>query len=85
MPVDITRFEKLRDILADMTGNEAGDIYPESDLEEDLGMIIEADLPRVIKRINHEFDIKLDLPIITDQVTTVEDMLTFINDEAELG
>lgn len=85
MPVDITRFEKLRDILADMTGNDAGDIYPESDLEEDLGMIIEVDLPRVIKRINQEYEIKLDLPVVTDQVETVEDLLTFVNDETELG
>ena len=85
MPVDLTIFEKLRDILADATGNDVGDIYPESDLEEDLGMELDVDLPHILKRINEEFDIKLDIPVVAEQVATVEDVLTYVTDETELG
>lgn len=80
-----TRFDELRNILAEMTGNESGDIHPDSVLIDDLGIVEETDLPRIVKRINKDFEIHLDGSAVAEEVETVEDLLTMITDEAELG
>jgi len=85
MHTDSSTFEQLRTILAEVTGNEAADICPESILVDDLGMTDAADLPRIIKRINREFDIRLDLNQVAAETETVEDLLMLIIDETELG
>lgn len=78
------RFDHLRSILAEVTGNEAGDIHPDSDLVEDLGAT-EQDIVRIVKRVNSEFEINLKPPAVLDEVETVEHLLTMVIDEAELG
>lgn len=78
-------FEQLRTIISEMTGNEVGDIYPESDLADDLGIITETDLPRIVKRLNAEFEIALDPKVVMAEAETVADILTMITDEVELG
>lgn len=78
-------FEQLRNLLAELTGNEAGDIHPDSLLIEDLGIADEADLPRIVKRINAHFDIHLVAAEVAEEADTVEELLMLITDEAELG
>lgn len=78
-------FEQLRTIISEMTGNDAGDIYPESHLTDDLGIIIETDLPRIVKRVNTEFEIALDSKFVMVNTESVSDLLTMITDEVELG
>lgn len=78
-------FDQLRSILAEVTGNEVGDIHPDSLLVDDLGMTDVADMPRLIKRINRDFEITLNPTHIADEVESVEDLLTLIIDETELG
>ena len=78
-------FEQLRTIISELTGNDAGDIYPDSVLVDDLGIIPETDLPRIVKRINTEFEIVLDQKMVLTEVETVSDLLTMITDEVELG
>lgn len=85
MPSQSAYFEQLRNLLAEVTGNDPGDIHPESSLTEDLGITDEADLPRIIKRINTVFDIHLRVADVTDEIETVESLLMLITDEAELG
>lgn len=79
------RFDQLRDILSEMTGNDAGDIHPDSNLIDDLGIVEETDIPRIVKRVNKDFDIHLDSSAVAEEVETVEHLLTMITDEAELG
>ena len=83
MPED-QRFDEIRRILAEETGNDAGDIHPDSMLVDDLGAT-EPDLNRIVKRVNKEFDIHLQAQAVFDEVETVEHLLTMIIDEAELG
>ena len=83
MPED-HQFEELRRILAEETGNEPGDIHPDSMLVDDLGAT-EPDLIRIVKRVNKEFEIHLQPQAVFDEVETVEHLLTMIIDEAELG
>lgn len=85
MTPEDARFDQLRTILAEMTGNDAGDIHPDSSLIDDLGITEESDLPRIVKRINKDFEIHLDSSAVAEEVETVEDLLTMITDEAELG
>jgi acyl carrier protein len=78
------RFDQLRSILAEMTGNDAGDIHPDSSLIDDLG-VTEIDITRIIKRINTEFEIGLKIAAVLDEVETVEHLFAMIIDEADLG
>lgn len=79
------RLAQLCAILSEMTGNEFTDIHADSNLIEDLGITEETDLPRIVKRINKDFEIHLDGSAVAEEVETVEDLLTMITDEAELG
>jgi acyl carrier protein len=85
MKTESAIFEQLRTVLAEITANEPVDILPESDLVDDLGIIPETDLPRIVKRVNAEFEIMLDQKIVMAEVETVADLLTRITDEVELG
>jgi hypothetical protein len=85
MTVADERFETLRTILSEMTGNDANDIHQESILTDDLGIVEETDLPRIVKRVNRDFQINLNSMAVVDEVETVQDLLTMITDEAELG
>ncbi len=78
-------FEQLRNIIAEETGNDPASITPDSDLIEDLGMVIEHDLPPVVKRINIEFDVALNAKVLVLTAETVNDLLTYIIEEIELG
>jgi acyl carrier protein len=78
------RFDQLRTILAEMTGNDAGDIHPDSSLIDDLGAT-EIDITRMVKRINADFEINLKVAAVLDEVETVEHLLAMIIDEADLG
>lgn len=79
------RFNQLRTILAETTGNEAGDIHPDSALIDDLGIVPDTDLPSILKRVNKDFEIHLNPGAVADEVETVEDLLTIVSDEVELG
>ncbi|PIY79698.1 MAG: hypothetical protein COY81_01275 [Candidatus Pacebacteria bacterium CG_4_10_14_0_8_um_filter_43_12] len=79
------RFGQLSAILAEMTGNDINDIHLDSTLLDDLGITEESDLPRIVKRVNKEFEIHLDQMAVAEEVETVENLLTMITDEAELG
>jgi acyl carrier protein len=79
------RFDQLRILLSEITGNEAGDIHPDSVLIDDLGIVIETDLPGIVKEINRRFGIHLNGLAVADEVETVENLLTMITDEVELG
>ena len=85
MTPEDARLDHLRTILAEMTGNEAADIHVDSALVDDLGIVEETDLPGIVKRINKEFEIHLDGGAVAEEVETVEDLLTMITDEVELG
>lgn len=79
------RFNQLRTILSEITGNDAGDIHPESVLIDDLGIVPDSDLPGIVKEINKTYQIHLNPLAVSDEVETVGDLLTIISDEVELG
>ena len=78
-------FEKLQDIIVEVTGNEPDSIKPESSLEDDLGIILDEDFERLILAINQAFEIELDPEEISDVVATVGDLASIIDEELELG
>lgn len=78
-------FEQLRDIIAEETGNDPASITPDSDLIEDLSLELEVNLTPIIKRINKEFGIFLNPKEIILNAEIVNDILSRVIDEVELG
>jgi len=80
---------KLQEFLADFTGNDLEEIHPESHLEDDLGLTLVDDMPRLIAQMNKAFEIKLNQAEVMDELEaageTVGELAKLINDEWELG
>lgn len=76
-------------LLSDITGNDIEEIAPDSYLEEDLGIIFEDDLTKIINKINLTFDINLTehevLTELEESTSTVGELAKLIDDEIELG
>ena len=77
--------EKLNDIIVEVTGNDPEVIKPESDLEEDLGIVLDEDFERLIQAVDQAFEIELNPKEISDVVATVQDLANIIEEELELG
>jgi hypothetical protein len=80
---------QLQELLADFTGNELEEIRPESHLEDDVGMTLSEDFPRLMAQINAAFEIKLNhrevLAELEEADDTVAELAKLIADECELG
>ena len=89
MSIDSSVFEQLRALLAEMAASSREDIFPETDLEEELNMNLEDDATRLVKRINQHFDIDLDQGLVVAELSeagpTVLELTKLIHDELELG
>ncbi len=81
--------EQLRNLLADITGNELDEIHPQSNLEDDLGINLADEFPRLLSQVNTEFEIELELDAVKDEMEvageTVAELAKLIDDESELG
>lgn len=82
-------FERLREVLSEMTGNDASEIHLDSHLEEDLGFNLDEDFSRLLRKIDDEFSVSLDyedsLNELTDAGETVIELAKLIDNELELG
>jgi acyl carrier protein len=89
MNLNIQFFSQVQDLLETVTVNSRQEIIPEANLEEDLGLSLEEDLPRLVTTINRHFEIDLDPEIVIKELTeagaTVAELAKLIHDEYELG
>jgi hypothetical protein len=80
---------KLQEFLAEFTGNDIEEIHPFSHLEDDLGLTLVDDLPRLVAQLNKTFEIKLQQAEVMDELEaageTVGQLAKLIDDEWELG
>jgi hypothetical protein len=80
---------KLQEFLAEFTGNDLEEIHPFSHLEDDLGLTLVDDLPRLVAQLNKTFEIKLQQAEVMDELDaageTVGQLAKLIDDEWELG
>lgn len=77
--------EIVRDIIAELTGNEIEDIDTAAHLDEELG-ITEVDLTRILKRINSSFGVNITLDDLEEEeIETVGALSSYVYEEAELG
>ncbi|MPM54761.1 hypothetical protein SDC9_101541 [bioreactor metagenome] len=87
--VDPELLNQLRQLLVEITGNDPEEVQMSAHLEDDLGMNLDEDLPRLVDRINAEFDIELDSKVVFEELNdageTVASLLQLIRDELELG
>lgn len=88
--IDPEIFNQLRQLLAEITGNDIEEIVPDADLEEDLGLDLDVDLTRLVKRINKEFSIELSEKTVYQELTeeahaSVAELAKLVYDEHELG
>ncbi len=81
-------------VLSRLTGNDVDEIMYESRLEEDLGINLEVDFPRILKVINkkvseNDIDIHLQADSVLDLLEgsnlTIEELIKIIIEEQELG
>lgn len=78
-------FEKVREIIAQQSGNDPDIILADSHLEEDLGIVLETDFSRIIRLINQSFDLHLPAATTSDEVEVVQDLVDLVEEELELG
>lgn len=83
-------FNRLRQLLTDITGNNIEEVVSDADLEEDLGLDLDVDLNRLVKRINKEFEIELNEKTVYKELTeeahaSVAELAKLVYDEYELG
>lgn len=88
--VDQEIFNRLRQLLTDVTGNSIDEVLPDADLEEDLGMDLDIDTERLVDIINQEFEISLSAKHVYKELTeeagaTVAELAKLVYDEYELG
>jgi acyl carrier protein len=88
--IDPEIFNRLRQLLADITGNHIEEVVPDADLEEDLGLDLDVDLSRLVDRINKEFEIELREKTVYQELTeeahaSVAELAKLVYDEYELG
>jgi len=80
---------KLINLLSEITANDFNEISTESSLEDDLGIIFEDDLKKIVVKINNTFDISLTnsdvLTELEESNSTVGELVKLIDDEIELG
>lgn len=83
-------FNRLRQLLTDLTGNDIEEVVPDADLEEDLGLDLDVDASRLVQHINKEFAINLSEKNVYKELTedthaTVAELAKLVYDEHELG
>ena len=82
-------FKKLRELLAFATGHSVEEIFTTSLLEEDLGINLEEDFPRLIAVINQSFEIELEIYHVLNELEEAEDsveqLAKLVEEEVELG
>ncbi len=88
--IDPEVFNRLRQLLTDITGNNIEEVVPDADLEEDLGLDLDVDLSRLVDRINKEFEIELHEKTVYQELTeeahaSVAELAKLVYDEYELG
>lgn len=84
MFADEVTLERVREIIAEVTGNEIDDVLPESHLEDDLG-VLPMDFKRLISRLDTEFGIHLESNEIIEEIETVHQLTLVVAEEKELG
>jgi len=88
--IDPEVFNRFRQLLTDITGNDIEEVVPDADLEEDLGLDLDVDISRLVDRINKEFEIELNEKIVYKELTeeahaSVAELAKLVYDEYELG
>lgn len=76
-------FFKVKDIIISVVG-ELEEVSLESDLEEDLGVSLLGDLPKVINKINAYFETELYLKQVLSNVHTVGELVDLVFEETQL-
>lgn len=88
--IDPEVFNRLRQLLVDITGNDIDEVVPNADLEEDLGLNLDVDLSRLVSNVNKEFEIELNEKVVYKELTeeaypSVAELAKLVYDEYELG
>lgn len=77
--------EIVRQVIADVTGNDIAEVHPQAELEDELG-VTPVDLGRIIVELNKELDIQLSArDVEAEEVTTVQELTVIVSEEALLG
>ena len=81
--------KQLQELIAEFIIDEPGNILPQLELEDDLGIDFDVTFPKLIAQINDSFEISLNAKHLTEDFAdtglTVAELATLVSDESELG
>lgn len=71
-------------LIAEQTGNDLDEVHPDAQLDEELNISL-TEFVQIVRQINRQFGVTLNAKEIHEEVETVLDLATAVNDELELG
>lgn len=73
-------------VIAEVTNTDPSEMWQEAMLMEDLNMV-EDSIKIVLKRLNQEFEIELNIPDIMSEAedVTIQDLASYVDEEINLG
>lgn len=72
-------------IISEVTSIDASDIGPNDTLFDSLQINPETTFKAIIAQINGEFDLRLNAVEVAEEVETVNELATLVEEEEELG
>lgn len=77
--------ERIRNIIAETTGNDISDIFPDTLLDDELE-ITTVDFKRIVAAINNEYQIELNPDeLLEEDINTVIELAMVVREETELS
>lgn len=77
--------ERIRTIIAETTGNDIGDIFPDTLLDDELE-ITTVDFKRIVVAINNEYQIELNPDeLLEEDINSVIELAMVVREETELS
>jgi hypothetical protein len=77
--------EQVKDIFEQVTYMDLSHVELTADLEEDLGIDMDSDYPRIVAQLGRKFHLHRDANDLLLDATTLQHVVSIISEETELG
>jgi hypothetical protein len=77
--------DRVKEIFEQVTYMDFSHVELTADLEEDLGIDMDSDYPRIVAQLIRKLHIHKDAEDLLLDATTLQQVVSIINDETELG
>lgn len=77
--------DQVKSVLEEEIFTNLADVDPQVDLEQDLGIDIDTDLPRIAAKLRSRFKLHADAVDLLQEATTLKQLIDIVKEETELG